>query len=96
VTKNPIVPIFGKVCEEIHHPITDVTILIIVPLAGNEFCLVDDGLIEVGEAKDVGQSSRIGDTCRAELHILGCRSIVGRMSDHQLREHVFVSLPQKT
>ena len=48
------IPIFGKVSPQIHHPVADVTVFVVVPLSRDQLCLVDDSLIEIRKAKDVG------------------------------------------
>ena len=56
------VPVFGEVCKQIHHPIADVSILVVEILARNQASLIDDSLVDIREAKDVGESSRVGHT----------------------------------
>ena len=57
-----IVPVFGEVCKQIHHPVADVSILVVEILPRNQPCLVNYSLVYVREAKDVGESSRIRHT----------------------------------
>ena len=57
-----IVPVFGEVCKQIHHPVADVSILVVEILSWNQSCLIDDRLVDIREAKYIGESGRVGHT----------------------------------